>query len=106
MVPSAITRLLVDPELARTCDAERAGFKEMLQARVRVFNAAAAEKRLVHPPYPGGFVVTVFRDHAFEKAAAMKERGVFVVPQTGALRVAICAVGERDIRKVVEALAD
>ena len=78
----------------------------MLQARVRVWNAAAAEKKLVHPRYQGGVVVTMFRDHAFEKAAAMKERGVFVVPQTGALRVAICAVGERDIRKVVDAMAD
>ncbi len=103
---SAITRLLVDPALARACNVERDGFKEMLQARVRVWNEAAAQKKLVHPRYQGGFVVTVFRDHAFEKAAAMKERGVFVVPQTGALRVAICAVGERDIRKVVEAMAD
>jgi aromatic-amino-acid transaminase len=78
----------------------------MLQARVRVWNEAAARKKLVYPPYRGGFVVTVFRDHAFERAAAMKAKGVYVVPQNGALRVAICAVPEKDVPRVVDAFED
>ncbi|HTB73379.1 MAG TPA: hypothetical protein VK762_09035 [Polyangiaceae bacterium] len=63
-----------------------------------------------YPRYEGGFFVTVFSDQAAEKAAAMRAKGVFVVPQLprsggGALRVALCSVAERDIPRLVEALA-
>ena len=102
---AAITRLLVDPELARACDLERDGMKAMLQARVKAFNAAAPLKKLVYPRYDGGFFVTVFHEQAFEKALAMKEQGVFVVPQKGALRAALCSVAERDVERLVAALA-
>jgi aromatic-amino-acid transaminase len=46
----------------------------------------------------------VFRDDAQEHALRMKEKGVFVVPQKGALRVALCSVAKRDIPRLVEAL--
>ncbi len=35
----------------------------------------------------------------------MKEKGVFVVPQKGALRVALCSVPEKDVERLVSALA-
>ena len=108
----AITRLLVDPEMARACDAERAGFKGLLRARVDAFNAGASERGLRYPRYEGGFFVTVFDDHPREKAEAMRARGVYVVPQAarkapgggGALRVALCGVAERDVARLVDAL--
>jgi aromatic-amino-acid transaminase len=103
---AAITRLLVDPELAASCEAERETLKAMLQARVAAFNVAAPQQKLVYPRYDGGFFVTVFHENAFEKAIAMKDHGVFVVPQKGALRVALCSVAERDVGKLVAALAD
>jgi aromatic-amino-acid transaminase len=59
----------------------------------------------VYPRYDGGFFVTVFHEQAFEKALAMKEQGVFVVPQKGALRAALCSVAERDVERLVAALA-
>ncbi len=102
---AAITRLLIDPELARACDAEREGLKQMLQARVNAFNVAAPAHKLRYPRYDGGFFVTVFHERAIEKALAMKDLGVFVVPQTGALRVALCSVAERDVERLVAALA-
>ena len=40
-----------------------------------------------------------------ERAIRMKEKGVFVVPQKGALRVALCSVAEKDIPRLCEALA-
>jgi aromatic-amino-acid transaminase len=103
---SAITRLLVERELRLACDNERDALKQMLTARVRAFNVAAQAKKLAYPRYDGGFFVTVFHEKAVEKAAAMKERGVFVVPQTGALRVALCSVAESDVDRLVSALAD
>lgn len=102
---AAITRLLTDPELAKACDAERAGYKSMLEARVAAFNALAPAKGLKYPRYDGGFFVTVFHEDAFAKALAMKQEGVFIVPQAGALRVALCSVAERDVARLVAALA-
>jgi aromatic-amino-acid transaminase len=107
---SAITRLLTDPELARTCGTERDGLKRLLGARVDAFNRHAHERGLRFPRYEGGFFVTVFDDHPREKAEAMRKKGVYVVPQVrkdggGALRVALCSVAERDVAKLVDALA-
>jgi aromatic-amino-acid transaminase len=101
---AAVQRLLSDVDLARTCDAERGKLKTMLRARVDAFNRLARAKGLLYPRYDGGFFVTVFHEHAFEKAAVMKEAGVFVVPQDGGLRVALCSVPERDVPRLVEAL--
>jgi len=101
----AVARLLSDPELAAACDAERAKLKAMLLARVQAWNTLARPKGLVYPRYDGGFFVTVFHDHAAEKALRMKRAGVFVVPQDGALRVALCSVAERDVARLVDALA-
>jgi aromatic-amino-acid transaminase len=103
---TAITRLLVDPELSKAANSERESLKRMLQERVRAFNVAAPLKKLAYPRYDGGFFVTVFHREAEAKALAMKEMGVFVVPQPGALRVALCGVAERDVERLVAALAD
>jgi aromatic-amino-acid transaminase len=109
----AITRLLSDKKLAAACDAEREQLKDILRARVTAFNALAPERGLAYPRYEGGFFVTVFHDDPIKKAAAMKKAGVFVVPQRapaggqgrGALRVALCSVAERDVPRLVDALA-
>jgi aromatic-amino-acid transaminase len=101
---AAITRLLSDRDLARACDAERAELRSMLRARVNTWNRLAGAKGLSYPRYTGGFFVTVFHEKAFEKAATMKAAGVFVVPQKGALRVALSSVAERDVPRLVDAL--
>jgi aromatic-amino-acid transaminase len=100
----AITRLLVDPEMARTSDAERNELKALLGNRVAAFNQAAKAKGLLYPRYEGGFFVTVFADDAEQRALRMKESGVFVVPAKGALRVALCSVAAHDVPRLVDAL--
>ncbi len=107
---AAVTRMLVDPEIARACAIERAALAGLLRARVDAFNALARGRDLRYPRYEGGFFVTVFHDRAAEKAEAMRAKGVYVVPQLprsggGALRVALCSVAERDIARLVDALA-
>ena len=52
----------------------------------------------------------MFHDRPREKAEEMRAKGVYVVPQVaktggGALRVALCSVAERDVARLVEALA-
>jgi aromatic-amino-acid transaminase len=107
---AAVTRLLTDAEMVRTCDEERARLKAVLAARVEAFNRLARARGLAYPRYEGGFFVTVFHPDPLAKAEAMRERGVFVVPQArpggmGALRVALCSVAERDVPRLVDALA-
>jgi aromatic-amino-acid transaminase len=104
----AVTRLLTDPELARSSSEERGALKASLLARVATFNELARPRGIRYPRYDGGFFVTAFVDHPAEKAASMRDRGVFVVPQVlprggGALRVALCAVASRDVPRLVEA---
>ncbi len=100
---AAVTRLLSERDLARACDEERAGMIAMLGARVRAFNTLAQARGLAYPRYDGGFFVTVFDADAAAKAERMRKAGVFVVPQKGALRVALCGVPERDVERLVGA---
>jgi len=102
----AVTRLLTEPSMAKSSDAERNELKSLLGARVKAFNHAARAKDLRYPRYEGGFFVTVFCDDAHDRALRMKEKGVFVVPAKGALRVALCSVAERDVPRLVDALAE
>lgn len=101
----AITRLLTDPALSAACDREREELKALLGARVAAFNELAPRRSLRYPRYEGGFFVTVFADDAHERALRMKDKGVFVVPQKGALRVALCSVAAKDVECLVDALA-
>ena len=101
---AAVTKLLMTPALAQACDREREELKALLRSRVDAFNAQAKPRGLRYPRYEGGFFVTVFTEQWKEKAEQMKEAGVFVVPQAGALRVALCSVAEKDIGRLVDAL--
>lgn len=102
---AAVTRALVEPELRARVDAERAVLKALLDGRVAAWNEHARAAGLRYPRYDGGFFTTVLCDGAFDVAAALKQDGVFVVPQSGALRVALCSVAERDIPRLVSSLA-
>ncbi|MBS2016426.1 MAG: aminotransferase class I/II-fold pyridoxal phosphate-dependent enzyme [Deltaproteobacteria bacterium] len=103
---SAVTRLLSDEKLRTATDGERDELKKLLGARVLAFNEHAKAKGLRYPRYEGGFFVTVFADDAQERALRMKEKGVYVVPSKGCLRVALCSVAEKDVPRLVDALAE
>lgn len=98
----AVTRLLAEKELEAACNKERDAMKDLLTARVAEWNRLAPGAGLKYPRYEGGFFVTVFTDDAHDRAVRMKEKGVFVVPAKGALRVALCSVAARDVAKLVE----
>jgi aromatic-amino-acid transaminase len=108
---TAVTKLLAHPESARAAAAERAELARTLAARVRAFNRRARERSVKVPRYEGGFFVMAFLPRALETAAAMRSLGVYVVPQTredgqGALRLALCAVPESQVERLVDAVAD
>ena len=102
---AAITRVLNEPILNARSIQERAKLVGMLNRRVEHWNELASAAGLNYPRYDGGFFTTVFCDHADEVAAKLRQQGVFVVPLKGALRVAMCAVSEPQIERIVSALA-
>lgn len=102
---AAITKLLVDPELRARVDRERGALKALLDRRVARWNELAGQAGLPYPRYDGGFFTTVFCDDGPGTAARLKAEGLFVVPQAGAIRVALCSVAERDIPRLVEGIA-
>lgn len=102
---AAVTRALREPDLRARVDGERAKLKELLDRRVAAWNRHAHAAGLTYPRYDGGFFTTVLCDGAFDVAASLKQDGVYVVPQSGALRVALCSVAERDIVRLVQAIA-
>ena len=101
---AAIARLLLDRELAAKVDAERAVLKAMLDRRVARWNEIAKPAGLRYPRYDGGFFTTVFCEDGPGAAARLKADGIFLVPQTGALRVALCSVAERDVERLALAI--
>jgi aromatic-amino-acid transaminase len=102
---AAITRALTEPDLVARASGERATLKALLDRRVAAWNERALPAGLSYPRYDGGFFTTVLCDGAFEAAAALKQDGVYVVPQAGGLRVALCAVPERDVPRIVDAVS-
>lgn len=101
----AVTALLSDPALRARADRERARLKGLLDRRVAAFNALARPAGLRYPRYEGGFFVTVSCPDAERAAARLRERGIFVVPLPGAVRVALCSTPEAAVPRLVEGLA-
>lgn len=101
----AIGLLLTDTTLRARVVKERRPLVDLLARRVAAFNLAAAEHGLSHPRYDGGFFVSVFCSDPKGVGERAKELGVFVVPQAGSVRVALCATRESDVPDLAAALA-
>lgn len=102
---AAIGRILGDATLRAQVDSERAALKAVLDGRVARWNELGGKAGLRYPRYDGGFFTTVFCDDAPGAAAKLRADGLFVVPQSGALRVALCSVAERDLARLVDGIA-
>jgi aromatic-amino-acid transaminase len=102
----AVTELLTDAALRRRTDRERQGLVALLGGRIAAFNEAAEAVGLSMPRYDSGFFVTVFSPNGAATAASMREAGVYVVPVSGGVRVALCSVAEADVPRLVDALGD
>ncbi len=101
----AIGILLSDETLQQRVRKERSALVELLGKRVSTFNTFAQEHGLKYPRYEGGFFVSVFCDDATLAADRARELGVYVVPQRGSLRVALCGTPEHAIPRLVQTIA-
>lgn len=101
-----IGEILKHDDLRAQSERERQANIELLGARVEVFNRLAREAGLRFPRYEGGFFVSVFTPDAGLTCRFAQERGVYLVPLDGAVRVAICATSEADLPRLVATLSD
>ena len=101
---AAVARLLSDAPLRAKVLAERAALVELLAKRVAFWNEHASAAGLKYPRYNGGFFTTVFSSDPTKTSHALAARGLFLVPTAGAVRVAVCAVNEEQIARIVDGL--
>lgn len=103
---AAIAKVLTTETLNQKASKERAELVAMLARRVEHWNSLAQGTVIDYPRYQGGFFTTVFTDDAAGRAAALRERGIYVVPMRGAMRVAMCSVNNRQIDRIVSGLLE
>lgn len=100
----AVARLLSEPDRRAKVLAERDELVHLLQKRVDFWNERASAAGLVYPRYDGGFFTTVYTADPKAISRALADKGVFLVPTAGAVRVAVCAVNEAQIARIVDTL--
>jgi aromatic-amino-acid transaminase len=100
----AVTRLLVEPDLAARVDEERDRLRALLDERWAAFDEAATSAGLPVPPWSGGFFTCVVTPDAPGVAEELMERDVFVVPVEGAVRIALCATRADQMQRLVASL--
>lgn len=101
---SAVTEVLAADASRARLERERDEVRTLLAERVEVFNAEAAGTSLRYPRYEGGFFVSCFTPDPVAVSDRCKERGLFLVPLQGAVRVALCSVPKAQIPLLVEIL--
>jgi aromatic-amino-acid transaminase len=101
----AATELITDTALRARWAAERDALVTLLDDRIVVFDQLADAAGLRRPRYDSGFFLIVYTPDSQRTAAAMRDVGVFVLPIPGAVRVALCHTPERDLPRLVDALA-
>lgn len=101
---AGLSSILNDKVRTAVVDRQREACVDLLGRRVARWNELASKAGLRYPRYDGGFFTTVFTPDAFGAAEKLKAAGVFVVPQQGALRIALCSVAERDVERMVDAV--
>ncbi|MBQ0018220.1 MAG: tRNA (guanosine(46)-N7)-methyltransferase TrmB [Clostridiales bacterium] len=97
---TVIEKIYSDAELLEEARAERRSDREMLLARGRAFDTAAAEVGLSIVPFRAGFFVTIPCEDPDKLCAALEQKGVFLVPISGGVRVSVASIPEKDCAKL------
>ena len=93
-----LTKIYEDAELKERVYEERKQYRDMLIARARAFEAAAAECGLETVPFDTGFFVSLPCPEPDKVSARLEEEGIFLIPLAKGLRVSIASVSEEICR--------
>lgn len=89
-----IERIYADADLLAEVEAERTRARDMLLARGRAFEKAAAECGLEIVPFSAGFFVTIPCSDPDGLCAKLQEKNVFLIPLSKGVRVSIASASE------------
>lgn len=95
-----IERIYADEKLLAEVEAERTKARDMLLARGRAFEKAAAECGLEIVPFRAGFFVTVPCSGPDELCEKLKEKNVFLIPLDKGVRVSVASSSEDKCRRL------
>lgn len=95
-----LAKIYEDPELLARVQEERAEIRDMLIARGRAFEAAAAEVGLEMVPFDAGFFASVPCDDPEAVAARLEEEGIFFIPLNMGVRISIASIPEDVCRRL------
>lgn len=95
-----IERIYADEELYAEVEAERAAARNMLLARGRAFEEAAAECGLEIVPFSAGFFVTIPCEDPDGLCEKLNEKNVFLIPFDRGVRASIAACSEDKCRRL------
>ncbi|OQA38387.1 MAG: hypothetical protein BWY56_00134 [Acidobacteria bacterium ADurb.Bin340] len=102
---SLFLRLMKDGKRQQQLHAEHRHWSEVLEARAIALDAALRARGADGAPWHGGFFATVRTEAPARVAERLWERGVFLVPVAGGLRVGLCALPARDMERLADAIA-
>lgn len=97
---TVIEKIYSDPELLSETDDERRHWREMLIARGRAFEQAAAECSLEIVPFRAGFFITIPYKDPDALINALGKKDIFLIPVNGGVRVSVAAISEDKCRKL------
>lgn len=94
-----LTDVINSPELFEKVEAEREGYRLVLEKRCLAFVEEAEKAGLVTVPFSAGFFISIPCSKTFEVYEALKAEHLYVVPLAMGLRFAPCAVSEEKCRQ-------
>lgn len=97
---TVIEKIYGDPELLAETDSERRHWRDMLLARGKAFENAAAECGLGIVPFRAGFFVTIPYKDPDALINALGQKDIFLIPVNGGVRVSVAAVAENRCREL------
>ncbi|MBP3896222.1 MAG: aspartate aminotransferase, partial [Mogibacterium sp.] len=95
-----IERIYADERLLTEVEAERAKARDMLLARGRAFEKAAAECGLEIVPFSAGFFVTVPCKEPDTLCKRLNEKKAFLIPLDKGVRVSVASSSEDKCRRL------
>ena len=101
-----IANIYRDKNKLAQVEAERAGFRNMLLERGRVFDKAAEEAGLKTVPFDSGFFVCVACDDPNGLCDELAKRGIFVVPLQKGVRISIASINKEECVKTAQTIAE
>ena len=98
-------KIYKDPELLAKVNAERAGYRDMLLARGKAFEAALREEGVACVPFVAGFFVTIETPRAAEICKRLEEQNIFTLALARGIRASVASMSMEKCVKAAKAIA-